>query len=290
MLIGLLVSCEGETRNGLNDRDKKWIENRIIEIYDSITKNTSSSINKEPSKMPNHLWKRKKINVPSSYNIVGLKEYKYYEEDNNWPADEDDDFVGFGANISKFYPIGWSIDGELFAYKYHWSGSMSSMHSIIIFDAINDKNVDELTLYETTPGDEAFTYYKPGDQKVDEFLKKYNIGKHFYYSRGKTLNSRILDKKFSFDVKADDQLFEYMEYNSGKIELYANILHPSNKRKKITTIQSKGNLYSFYVDGLIKSPVENRVIVLSVIEEVGYEGENDTGILLFGCNLDEEYF
>ena len=167
---------------------------------------------------------------------------------------------------------------------------MSSKHSIIIFDAINDKNVDELILYETTPGDEVFTYYNPGDKRVDDFLKKYNIAKHFDYSRGKILNSRILDKKFSFDVQAEDQLFEYMEYNSGKIELFANVLHPSNKRKKITTIQSEGNLYSFSIDGVIKSPIENRVIVLSVMEEVGYEGENDTGILLFGCNLDEEYF
>lgn len=289
ILIGLLASCKGETRNGLSDRDKKWIENKIIEVYDSITKNKSSSIEKDPSGMPNNLWERKKINIPSSYNVGGLKEYKYYQMESDKQTNEDDGFSIHSANISSFYPIGWSLDGELFAYMYHWELSMGSQHSIIIFDAINDKNIGELILYENTPNGE-FTYYKPGDKKVDVFLKKYNIAKHFDYSRGKTFNSRILDKKFSFDVQAEDQLFEYSEYNSGKIELFANVLHPSNKRKKITTIQSDGNLSSFSIDGVIKSPVENRVIVLSVMKENGYEGEIDTGILLFGCNLDKEHF
>ena len=67
MLIGLLASCEGETNNGLSDRDKKWIEHRIIEIYDSITNNTSSSIEADPSRIPNNLWERRKINIKCFY-------------------------------------------------------------------------------------------------------------------------------------------------------------------------------------------------------------------------------
>lgn len=128
----------------------------------------------------------------------------------------------------------------------------------------------------------------PNDKKVNDFLSKYKIAPHFDFSIGSSFTSNLTGQKFNFNVKADEQLFEYQTFNNGKIDI--NVTTNDNKYKKIATINEEGSFGSFDIHGIIKSPVENRAIVFAVVSEHGYEGEIDYGIQLFGCNLNKDSF
>ena len=120
-------------------------------------------------------------------------------------TNEDDGFSIHSANISSFYPIGWSLDGELFAYMYHWELSMGSQHSIIIFDAINDKNIGELILYENTPNGE-FTCFPKSIKIITWNRTKQTKCRTMAFP----LHSANISSFYPIGWSVDGELFAYM--------------------------------------------------------------------------------
>lgn len=276
-LVGFLfVSCNG----GLSETDKIWIEKRIVEIHDSLNTNQNNSIVKSSTEL-RHLWNlTPNLSIPSNYRVGDIKEFIYEKV---VPGSEN---MGMGVHVNRFYPIGWSTDGELFAYRYvtgFWTGE----ESIFLLDVISDKIKDKIVL-KTFDSENSYNKHSPNDQAVNDFLSKYKITPHFDFSMGSSFTSNLTGQKFNFNVKADDQLFEYETFNNGKIDIY--VTTNDNKHKKIATVSEEGSFSSFNIHGIIKSPVENRAIVIAVVSEHGYEGESDCGIQLFGCNLNIDSF
>ena len=241
---------------------------------------------KEMPVQSDHLWTRYALSLPDRYNLNDIEPFEY-----KIIPDVESEEWGLGHNADGFTPIGWSLNGQLFAYVYNSGSYMNWSHKILIRDVINDKTIDELLLAEADPESEegSLNYYNPNDKAVDDFLNQHRIAPNFEYSEGDTYQSKLIDKSYRFEVDADEQLFD-MDFNPGKIKIYARWNASNTKRKKVTTIQSDGYLYGAYVAGIIKSPIENRAILLTVIEERGFEGENDATVQLFGCRLNDDDF
>lgn len=244
------------------------------------------SASREMPVQSDHLWTRYALSVPDRYNLRDIKPFRY----KIIPEVESEEW-GLGHNTDGFTPIGWSLNGELFAYLYSSGSYMNWSDKILIRDVISDKNIDQLILAEADPENEegSLNHHDPNDRAVDDFLKQHRIAPNFEYSEGDTYQSKLIDKSYRFEVDADEQLFD-MDFNPGKIKIYAQWNASNTKRKKVTTIQSDGYLYGAYVAGIIKSPIENRAILLTVIEERGFEGENDAIVELFGCRLNDDDF
>lgn len=231
----------------------------------------------------NHWKLSPDLSIVSNYRVGDIKEFVYQKT----PEVGSDDW-GLGVNVGSFYPIGWSLDGKLFAYRYGSGGPYSGGSRIFVFNVINDKIIDEMLLdYFDMDSERVVQEQNPNGQKVNDFLINYQIAPHFDFSSGSSFTSKLTNQTFNFHVRADKQLFRYGEYNKGKIDISVN---GYNKTKNISTVKYEGSLHKFDIHGIIKSPFENRVIVLAVKGEYGYEGERDYGVQLFGCSLNKNTF
>ena len=274
LLLGL-VSCGGDK---LSEEDKKWIEKKIVQVCDSIHK-SSMLQSTVLDASPKELWEKTSISIPDKYIIGKIPPLHYTNiQDDEW-----------GLNLSNFYPIGWSLDGNLFAYRYEDYGEMSYSNSVIIFNTVDDTIEDELVLKISDPN-ESYENHQPNDNAVEDFLKRHQIALHFDYKKGDSFKSSLNGKEFTFESIVDKQLYDMGQYNSGNIEIYANMESPVKKRKRIATIEYEGQLSEFNIHGLIKSPINNKVILLTVLNERGYEAELCIDVHLYGCNLDEYTF
>ena len=222
---------------------------------------------KEMPVQSDHLWKRYTLSLPDWYNLSDIE----YTE--------------------GIAPIGWSLNGELFAYVYSSGSYMNWTNKVLIRDVINDKTIDELLLAEADPENEegSLNYYDLKDNTVNRFLREHRIAQNVEYSKGSTYRSELLDKLYSFEVDADKHAFD-IDHGPREIKIYARWHEPYTKRKRVTTIKTEFPLYGVYVAGIIKSPIENRAILLTVIEERGFEGEIDPMVELFGCRLNDDDF
>ena len=207
------------------------------------------------------------------------------------PEFDEDDPMTYGYNVGGLYPIGWSLNGQYFAYMSTGAGYGGS-ESIEILNTQTDEIESSLVLSEWDPGSSK-TYYQPQDKVVEDFIRKYEICKHFDYQKGDSFKSSKNGNKFKFEVVADKQIFmdvNSLEYNSGQVEIFANMISPESKRKKITSYKHGGGLWGLGVHGFIKSPFDNKVILLVNHSERGYENETDIYYKLISCNLNIDAF
>ena len=280
-IVLFLYSC-GE--QGLSDEDKKWIENKIVEISDSIHK-SSLTQDQAPKETPKELWNRVNLSLPNDYNVGSIKPFEY----SGAPEFDEDDPMTYGYNVNEFYPIGWSLDGNYFAYMHKGSG-YGGEESIDILNVQTNEIESSLVLSAWSPDDNK-TYYQPHDKVVEDFVRKYEICNHFDYQKGNSFTSLKNGNKFSFEVAADKQIFfENAEMESGNVEVYANMISPETKRKLISAYKSSGGLWSIEIHGFIKSPIDNKVILLICHSEKGYENETDVFYRLITCDLSSDSF
>lgn len=284
LVIVLLTASLGCGEKGLTKEDKEWIEKKIVQISDSIYKSSIANGN-APVDVPKELWNRVTLSLPDSYNLENAKPFEY----SGAPEFDEDDPMTYGYNVGGFYPIGWSLNGLYFAYMSTGAGYGGS-ESIEILNTQTDEIESSLVLSEWDPGG-AKTYYQPQDKVVEDFIRKYEICKHFDYQKGYSFKSSKNGNKFKFEVVADKQIFfENAEMESGKVEIYANMISPETKRKLISTYTSSGSVWSIEIMGFIKSPFENKVILLVNNSERGYENETDIYYKLISCNLNLDAF
>jgi len=285
LVIVLLTASLGCGEKGLTKEDKEWIEKKIVQISDSIYKSSIANGN-APVDVPKELWNRVTLSLPDSYNLENAKPVEY----SGAPEFDENDPMTYGYNVGGFYPIGWSLNGLYFAYMSTGAGYGGS-ESIEILNTQTDEIESSLVLSEWDPGSSK-TYYQPQDKVVEDFIRKYEICKHFDYQKGDSFKSSKNGNKFKFEVVADKQIFfeNAGEMESGKVEIYANMISPETKRKLISTYTSSGSVLSIEIKGFIKSPFENKVILLVNNSERGYENETDIYYKLISCNLNVDAF
>jgi hypothetical protein len=284
-IVLFLYSCGGQ---GLSDEDKKWIENKIVEISDSIHK-SSLTQDQTPEETPKELWNRVNLSLPNDYNVGSIKPFEY----SGIPKFDANDMDTYGYqnySASGFYPIGWSLNGLYFAYMYKGVG-YGGEESIVILNVQKNEIESSLVLSEWSP-DDYKTYYKPHDKVVEDFVRKYEICKHFDYQKGDSFKSSINGNMFNFEVKTDEEMFWDYDgsYHSGQVEVFANMISPESKRKKIISYEHPGFLLDLGIHGFIKSPVDNKVILLISYSERGYELEVDVFYRLITCDLSSDSF
>ncbi|MCF6241845.1 MAG: hypothetical protein L3J74_10940 [Bacteroidales bacterium] len=209
--------------------------------------------------------------VPGDYALP--KELSY--------LDKSDDFL-----VDKFYPIGWSKDGK-FAYITEPADEGSGLYlfELVVFDAVNNKNVWSWKPEEREEGSLSSTW-KNNYALFKKKLNEYQIEQedNIELKKGKTSFKGneyqiVLDTKTETDP---DFGFDMIK------EIKITINSPELGTKEI--YQSKTDEYSMYigafVPGYILSPYNGRIVVLCQLEQAGYEGPpNIVFFQLIGSDL-----
>lgn len=249
---------------------------------------TSNEEIQSPVEAPKELWNRVNLIMPASYNLENSKAFEY----SSAPKYNEDDVDTWGYNVRGFYPIGWSVEGQLFAFLNQGAGLGYSK----IIELLNVKTgqIERSMLLEEFNMDmeESIKYHNLYDKEVEDFLRKHKICKHFDYQKGNSFKSSINGNYFNFELKTDKQIFlnDELTFNSGLIEIFANMISPESKAKKIISYEHLGGLLNLEIHGFIKSPVENKVILLISSSEKGFENETDISYRLVSCDLNTDSF
>lgn len=210
--------------------------------------------------------------LPEQYDIDVT--YSYYSE-------EEADFgMGQGTQV-KFYPIGWSLDGEKVAFRktYSLSGLGCEFDEIIIRDIIQDKDGVSLAL----KGDCEDKHVSKA--RINEFLKEQEIYPSFDMEESNKIKIEKTEYKFYIDgnwntMDREERCFYRLMRKDVKGGQKINSKVISSKEEEYN------QFHNIKVVGLIKSPFENRVAVLVAFFEYGFEAEGDVRFELFGSNLE----
>lgn len=189
--------------------------------------------------------------------------------------------------VDKFYPIGWSKDGN-FAYIIEPAdeGLGNYVFGIIIINLVSNKILWDW--YTDPVVDEDLYREDIWKKNYDEFKKQLNINGII-----QVRNIKLLDKYFSYDkkdfvVRAETKTEKDPDL---KIELinHCNIFikSPDLGEKQISsTDYEMSMILEQQIAGCILSPFEDRVVVILKSERWGYEGPPDVvEFELFGSNL-----
>ncbi len=212
-----------------------------------------------------------KDNVIQDYVIP--KELDYYKQDGNIIYD-------------KFYPIGWSVDGK-FAYISEPADEATGFYlfEIKIIDVTNDNIVWS---------------WKPKDSEEGDFKSTWE---NFYELFKKQLNSYNIKQINNFELGSSDFDNSGNDYSISMktksktngdygfdvvTETYVNIESSKLGQKTVFAQIEKGYsmILAALVSGYIKSPFEDRIIIICKFERWGYEGPpNVMFFKLAGCDL-----
>ncbi len=189
--------------------------------------------------------------------------------------------------VDKFYPLGWSRDGN-FAYLIEPAdeGLGSYMVGIIIVNLVSD---EVLWSWFTEPSVDEELYREDIWKKhYDEFKEKLNK-----YDIVQVRNIRLEDTYFSIDqtdyiLRLETKTKKDKDLNIDLVnqsDVY--IKSPQMGEKLITTIKYEPSfILSQQIAGCLVSPFEDRIVVILKNERWGYEGPPDVvEFEVYGTNL-----
>jgi hypothetical protein len=189
-----------------------------------------------------------------------------------------------------FEVIGWSKTG-LLAYRtrFYWPAMPGSGYALIIFNAVNDKIVETKNILTS-----SVDYDGPTKEEISKTRSEWNGTLRTYGIIGQVSNpvGEILDESyqtfgkenmecwFDYEVISNDEY--YMDININW-KLFVGI----GKKQKLVSSDSDsfGLTYARKIKGYIKSPYENRMVILTLCVGRGYD-DYTTWVEQFGCHLD----
>jgi hypothetical protein len=194
-------------------------------------------------------------------------------------------------------PIGWSSKG-LFAYQTRFYDGHLSGEKLIIFDAVEDKLIEESFI----PGDDVMEEYEEKLLLWNNILEKYQINNRLSTLQRLTEpyqlqdfpvshNSRNLLSWFEYSVTPP---FEYKDMsNKCHIEIEWDLfVGDDNIYKKVS---SKGgeSFSGAKILGYLKSPFEERIVIITIFRDYDFGKEflksRECKLELFGCHLNVGY-
>lgn len=212
------------------------------------------------------------------------KEINYYTTENKpKEAEEEEDNTGGRYTVSNdFHPIGWSADGK-FAYA-QFCDEYSDGLTISVF--VQDMTTDKIIWSESSSSydekkiktsNQKFGLWKSLIDKTEKALAKYNI------KQEKTIDYR----KGSWH-RINGQAYKFALTTKGKFQIDCRAEGLGQKMVYKKDVDEHYFDYPFLaakVEGIIKSPYEDRVIVVFSLEESGFEFIDDLMFQLVGCHL-----
>ena len=187
----------------------------------------------------------------------------------------------FGNNPDiSFYPIGWSKNGK-FAYIFlKPSGMRGSYYNLIIQNVKSDKILVDIDLEQ----DRGYGYnsyeiqgvWKETFRKFEDILDRHDIVPQRYSNRFRDISTKNnYEYKLSYREKCNEDGcygFSLKVYNE-------------DGSKRVTDVKL-GSIDNIRFFGAIKSPFENRIVIITQYNGFDWQGDPD-GISLYlsGCHL-----
>ena len=179
---------------------------------------------------------------------------------------------------TTFHPIGWSKDGK-FAYAQFYDSYADGLTIVIIIqDMITDKVIWKKEHYSPegeSLGDTAL--WNKVKNSTEKMLHIYKIPFHQKIDYRKESWHRINGQAYKFALTINKKIqIDCRAKGLGKKEIF---------RQEISEDAFEYSDTEASVSGIIKSPYEDRVIVLYLISEKGFEFARDEFFNLVGCHL-----
>lgn len=198
------------------------------------------------------------------------KEVIYYETEEKSEEDQDGSYVV----TNSFHPIGWSKDGK-FAYIEFFD---SYADGLTILVSIQDMTTDQFIWQEeTSNGDNEESLWSVVKSNVEKMLSKHQI------QSGETI-----DYKEDSWHRINGQAYKFALTANNKIQINCRAKGLGEKiifKQKISAEDFEYEHRGASVSGIIKSPYEDRVIVVYRKLSKGFEFAEDETFHLVGCHL-----
>lgn len=193
---------------------------------------------------------------------------------------------GMGIHYNSIVPLGFSPDGN-FAYLEYYNGDA------IAFWALKIKSIitDDILYYQDWNGDEGYLYDSEDFNDLLSNESEFLTSIYFTYNIDK--NTDLTLSRFPYDSNEDsydvDLLLEVLptgEYLEamGLKESKVQIKVSNNNGSKIIGVYEQHMKSS--VIGCIKSPFEERIVVLILKGNLGFEGSTEHSFGIYGCSLE----
>lgn len=189
-----------------------------------------------------------------------------------------------------FHPIGWSMDGKFAYAQFYESYNEGACIIVVIQDMVFDKVLWKIDLCsEYLNGGENFNVeemnltkeqlWDSQKSKIETHLLKYQIKQEQHIDfRTKSIH-QINKQKYDFTLSMNGQIQINCSANDlGKKSIYKATLEDFQDRFIYSSSE-------YYISGIIKSPYEDRIIVVSHLLEKGFEFTRDEYFLLTGAHL-----
>lgn len=204
------------------------------------------------------------------------KEIVYYE------AKEAVDEGPHYTVTTTFHPIGWSKDGKFAYAKFFDSYADGLTLVVVVQDVTSDKVIWSKEVYALgEDGEEQNLDHKGLWNKVKNSLEKalitYKISPNQSIDYRKESWHRINGQAYKFALTTNKKI---------QIDCRAKGLGEKNiYQQKISETDFEYSEIGASVKGIIKSPYEDRVLVLYLISQKGFEFATDESFDLVGCHL-----
>lgn len=279
-IIAALLGCGGQTSNqSQTDTGQSTQAQTPAPVNDKTEENTEAI--DQVVKQQEQTDSDKSDEEPLSAETVkeaytAPAELKYYKESNEYI-------------FQKFYPIGWSKDGK-FAYVIEPADEAAGLYffKLRIQSMISDKVVYEWEL-DPDEGIESGSVKQMWKENQMTFAAALNEHKIIPQKDIKLLGTEFNTEEGKFKVTIENQMetdpdFGFEVVKTTNIDIKASEL--GSKRIYSYTEKNYNQCLGRIVQGVIKSPYENRVAVLVKEELRGYEGPpNVVREFLVGADL-----
>lgn len=179
---------------------------------------------------------------------------------------------------TSFHPIGWSKDGKFAYAQFHDSYVDGLTIDVIIQDMTTDKVIWKKERYNLEGEDLDYVgLWNKVKSSTEKMLATYDI----------LLDQKIDYRKDSWH-RINGQAYKFALTLDKKIQIDCRAKGLGEKTIFKQAISEEDFEYSEMgasVRGIIKSPYEDRVLVLYLISEKGFEFARDEYFALVGCHL-----
>lgn len=279
-IIAALLGCGGQTSNqSQTDTGQSTQAQTPAPVNDKTEENTEAidQVVKQQEQTDSDNSDEEPLSaetVKEAY--TAPSELKYYKESNEYI-------------FQKFYPIGWSKDGK-FAYVIEPADEAAGLYffKLRIQSMISDKVVYEWEL-DPDEGIESGSVKQMWKENQMTFAAALNEHKIIPQKDIKLLGTEFNTEEGKFKVTIENQMetdpdFGFEVVKTTNIDIKASEL--GSKRIYSYTEKNYNQCLGRIVQGVIKSPYENRVAVLVKEELRGYEGPpNVVREFLVGADL-----
>ena len=193
----------------------------------------------------------------------------------------------------EIYPIGWSKNSNFAVIVNNYEPFVGSFYTLIIQNTINDKILEYIVFEEKY--NESYESFDELWGKKELTIKRYLNEYMINYDLSTAPFERIstngnLDFSISYRKKKENYYNDIHDYYSKQNMGFRISVSNGNGSKTITRKDLSSPFENIFYLGSLKSPFENRIVIMSGYTPVDYQGDPYEAIYFSGCSLDSRWY